>query len=235
LIENLRMADFCYPLKSSLVYFMDTIYFDIEKEVTDENIAKMNMVIEIIYEDLEKFIRIEQRVQKAKDGKPKIGVEQIEADDLEKVDVDINKNFNLLTAFGSFPIVVLMEHYVFDIVFPALKNFFDLRLSIKPAQKKFFNQLFVVIQKVVSFSKKDSHFEKSDLLFKTIKKIPQLKEFGGEVLQNKLLTQWINKRNELLNPKKKTEVDLMVGLPQLTQAEKLKAYLMSVEVSDALM
>jgi hypothetical protein len=59
LIENLRMADFCYPLKSSLVYFMDTIYFDIEKEVTDENIAKMNMVIEIIYEDLEKFIRIE--------------------------------------------------------------------------------------------------------------------------------------------------------------------------------
>lgn len=62
LIENLRMADFCYPLKSSLVYFMDTIYFDIEKEVTDENIAKMNMVIEIIYEDLEKFIRIEQRV-----------------------------------------------------------------------------------------------------------------------------------------------------------------------------
>ena len=38
LIENLRMADFCYPLKSALIYFMDTIYFDIEKDVTDENI-----------------------------------------------------------------------------------------------------------------------------------------------------------------------------------------------------
>lgn len=139
LIENLRMADFCYPLKSSLVYFMDTIYFDIEKEVTDENIAKMNMVIEIIYEDLEKFIRIEQRVQKAKDGKPKIGTEVIDADDLEKIDVDINKNFNLMTAFGSFPIVILMEQYIFEVVFPAMQNFFDLRLSIKPAQKKFFN------------------------------------------------------------------------------------------------
>jgi len=75
LIENLRMADFCYPLKSSLIYFMDTIYFDVEKDVTDENIAKMNMVIEIIYEDLEGFIRIEQRVMKSKDGKPKFGVE----------------------------------------------------------------------------------------------------------------------------------------------------------------
>lgn len=68
---------------------------------------------------------------KAKDGKPKIGVEQIDADDLEKVDVDINKNFNLMTAFGSFPIVILMEYYVFEIVFPALKNYFDLRLAIK--------------------------------------------------------------------------------------------------------
>jgi len=33
------------------------------------------MVIEIIYEDLERFIRIEQRVMKSKDGKPKFGVE----------------------------------------------------------------------------------------------------------------------------------------------------------------
>jgi len=133
------MADFCYPLKSSLVYFMDTIYFDIEKEVTDENIAKMNMVIEIIYEDLEKFIRIEQRVSKAKDGKPKIGNEAIDVDDLENIPVDINKNFNLMTAFGSLPIAILMEYYIFEVVFPGLKNFFDLRLSIKPAQKKFFN------------------------------------------------------------------------------------------------
>ena len=38
LIENLKMADFCYPLKSSLVYFMDSIYFDIEKDVSDENV-----------------------------------------------------------------------------------------------------------------------------------------------------------------------------------------------------
>ena len=37
-IKNMEMADFCYPLKSSLVYFMDSIYFEIEKDVSDENV-----------------------------------------------------------------------------------------------------------------------------------------------------------------------------------------------------
>jgi len=213
LIENLRMADFCYPLKSSLIYFMDTIYFDVEKDVTDENIAKMNMVVEIIAEDLERFIRIEQRVAKAKDGKPKIGVEDIEVDDLEKIDVDINKNFNMLTAFGSFPVVILMEYYVFETVFPGLKNFFELRLAIKPAQHDFFNKLFVVIQKVVNYASKEVHFENSRKLFTTIKKIPQLKEFGGESLANQQLTKWTAAKEEAAKPK---ELDIMAGLPDLT-------------------
>ena len=38
LIKNLEMADFCYPLKSSLVYFMNNIYFNIGKEVIEDNI-----------------------------------------------------------------------------------------------------------------------------------------------------------------------------------------------------
>lgn len=45
LMANLEIADFCYPLKSSLVYFMDSIYFDIEKDVTDDNIVKMFKII----------------------------------------------------------------------------------------------------------------------------------------------------------------------------------------------
>jgi len=32
-------------LKSSLVYFMDSIYFEIEKDVSDENVAMMWDVI----------------------------------------------------------------------------------------------------------------------------------------------------------------------------------------------
>lgn len=45
LIKNMELADFCYPLKCSLIYFMDTIYFDVEKDVSDENISKMQKVI----------------------------------------------------------------------------------------------------------------------------------------------------------------------------------------------
>ena len=55
-IENMRMADFCYPFKSALVYFMDSIYFEIEKDVSDENVQMMWDVINIIYDDMEKFI-----------------------------------------------------------------------------------------------------------------------------------------------------------------------------------
>jgi len=46
--------------------------------------------------------------------------------------VDINKNFNMLTAFGSSPIVQLMEKYIFEVVFPAIQHYLELRLPIKP-------------------------------------------------------------------------------------------------------
>jgi len=48
------------------------------------------------------------------------------------------------------------------------------------------------------------------------------------------LTQWIQAKDALNNPKKKDALDLMAGLPDLTQAEKLKAYLTSVNTSDQL-
>lgn len=159
LIANLEMAEFCYPLKKALVYFMDSIYFEIEKDVTDDNVDKMKRVIEIISDDLEKFIEIEQRVKQAKGNmggaKRALAMNEEENDDLEKIQVDINKNFNMSTAFGSIPIVELMEAYIFETVFPAVANFFELRLQIKPKETEFFKKLFLIIQKSVSFAKKE--------------------------------------------------------------------------------
>lgn len=57
-IKNLEIADFCYPYKTSLIQFIDNIFFDIEKEVSDDNIQKIKIVIEIIRADLERFIVI---------------------------------------------------------------------------------------------------------------------------------------------------------------------------------
>jgi len=35
-IVNLRVADFCYPFKSALVFFLENIWFDCEKEVSED-------------------------------------------------------------------------------------------------------------------------------------------------------------------------------------------------------
>lgn len=58
-IVNLRIADFCYPLKQSLVFFMESIYFDIEKEVSEDNIERIKEFVNILSNDLEKFVEIE--------------------------------------------------------------------------------------------------------------------------------------------------------------------------------
>ena len=39
---------------------------------------------------------------------------------MESVVVDINRNFTMLTAFGSMEIVVIMEDYIFNTVYKAL-------------------------------------------------------------------------------------------------------------------
>ena len=111
--------------------------------------------------------------------------------DLEGIVVDINKNFNLLGAFGSIPIVVVMEQYIYETVFPALTNFFDLKLPIKPKEREFFNRFLEVIMKSVSFCKKPIHYQNSDKLFKMIRKTPQLKESNGDTISNKALTTWL--------------------------------------------
>lgn len=54
----MKLADFCYPLKSALVYFMDAVYFDIEKDLSDENIKRYFSFANIIFVDLERFLDI---------------------------------------------------------------------------------------------------------------------------------------------------------------------------------
>lgn len=62
------MSDFCYPLKSALIYFMDNIYFETEKDVSDDNIAKMHQVFMIICDDMKIFLQMQQRVKASSAG-----------------------------------------------------------------------------------------------------------------------------------------------------------------------
>jgi hypothetical protein len=60
-ISNLNLADFCYPLKSALMFFLQHIYFDIEKDMNEDFQLYVWEIIEIIIEDLLKFVEVMQR------------------------------------------------------------------------------------------------------------------------------------------------------------------------------
>jgi len=192
----MKLADFCFPLKNALVYFMDSIYFDIAKDVSEENIQKMINFIVIISNDLERFVEIQARIRQSKGAKnTKAGkravADQVQGNDgaLDNINVDINKNFSMLTSFGSFPILYLIERYVFETVFSALTQFFNIKLPIKIEYRNFFKKLLQLIQKSTDFVQKESHKVSARNLFKVIKKIPQLKELGADSLHSKNLAE----------------------------------------------
>jgi len=58
LIKNMELADFCYPLKSSILQFLQHIYLDIEKEIGEDFINQVWKLIELIVLDMEKFVKI---------------------------------------------------------------------------------------------------------------------------------------------------------------------------------
>ena len=50
---------------------------------------------------------------------------------VQQIQVDVSKNFDFVTNFGRFKISTLMNEYVFEGIFPCLKEFLNLRLPMK--------------------------------------------------------------------------------------------------------
>jgi hypothetical protein len=67
-IENMRIADFCYPFKSALMFFLQNVFFDIEKEVTEDFTKVVWNVLEIVMQDMLKFTEVMQRQKRAAGG-----------------------------------------------------------------------------------------------------------------------------------------------------------------------
>lgn len=63
----------------------------------------------------------------------------------------------MLTSFGSFPILYLIERYVFESLYSALTQFFGLGLPIKPDLRSFFKKLIGLIQKASNYAVKENH------------------------------------------------------------------------------
>jgi hypothetical protein len=54
----MKISDFCYPFKSALIFFLQNVYFDIEKEVTEDFTKVVWQVLEIVVEDMLKFTEV---------------------------------------------------------------------------------------------------------------------------------------------------------------------------------
>ena len=92
-------------------------------------------------------------------------------EDLDEIQVDINKNFTMLTSFGSFSILYLIERYIFDTLYQALAHYFNLNLPIKNDQHEFYKKLLSLILRATNFVMKETHKDKSRELFKMIKNL----------------------------------------------------------------
>lgn len=57
-VENLKLSTFCIPLKKALIKFMDHIYFDVEKDMSDDKQQDIWSCIDYFIEDIQKYIEI---------------------------------------------------------------------------------------------------------------------------------------------------------------------------------
>lgn len=102
-------------------------------------------------------------------------------DMLDNLTIDVNKNFEFITAFGKFKVSELMLKYVFEDIVPAMRKFLDLRIPMKENDKKLIRKLLKLIFLSASFKAQPIHDRYLTQFVRTIRTIPQLQELGGDI------------------------------------------------------
>ena len=54
----MKLSQFCYPMKEACLDFLLQVYLDTEKDINEDYHASLWEIMEIVYEDLKKFIEI---------------------------------------------------------------------------------------------------------------------------------------------------------------------------------
>jgi hypothetical protein len=120
-------------MKDACLDFLLQIYLDTEKDISEDYHLSLWEVIEIMYEDLKKFIEIKiSQSKKMNASGPKRTVMNGGFD--VAGGVDISRNFYVRDCFGSQPIIKILENYIFMQVIPNLNKFFELRLRMNEKQ-----------------------------------------------------------------------------------------------------
>lgn len=120
LIYNMETAEFCFPLKSSLLLFLEHIYLDTEKEIGEDFLNQVWELIDVLERDLIKFVKVMQRQKRGVMTVSKKTKTLKDDSEEQDVEVDINNNFAFVTNFGKFSVTDLLTTYVFESIFPTL-------------------------------------------------------------------------------------------------------------------
>lgn len=176
LIQNMDLADFCYPLKTSILIFLEQIYLDTEKEIGEDFANAVWGLISRFEKDLLKFVETMQKLKRKSNGAgiqrakiaPYLGGSEGDIAELmshtqsgevpmHRVQVDVSKNFGFVTNQGSFSISTLMLEYVFEGIINCLIQFLSLRFPMKQNQKELMLRILKLCLLCMPFKTKAIH------------------------------------------------------------------------------
>lgn len=95
--------------------------------------------------------------------------------------MDVNKNFEFVTAFGTFKVSELMQQYVFEDCFPSIQKFLALRLPMKEKEKGLIRKMLKLMFMSVGYKSKAIHEKRIQQFVQEVRAIPQLQDLGGDV------------------------------------------------------
>lgn len=75
----------------------------------------------------------------------------------QNINVDVSKNFDFVTNFGTSKISTLMQEYIFEGVFPSLTAFISLRLHMSKQRTELMRKLLKLCFMCVNFKSKPIH------------------------------------------------------------------------------
>ena len=135
--------------------------------------------------DLLKFVEVMQKQKRQSGGGERkrfnatmsdLGFGDVQSHHSSAITVDVSKNFNFVTNFGTSAISSLMLEYVFEGIFSCLIQFITLRLPMSPKQSELLRRILKLCLMSATFKQKASHEAILIRFISTVRNSPVLQE-----------------------------------------------------------
>jgi hypothetical protein len=163
---------------------------DTEKDISEDYHSSLWEAIEIMYEDLRKYIEIKISTAKKMTSSQKLeGKRTVANGGLGSMgEVDLSRNFWIRDCFQAQPVMKIMENYTFMQVIPNINKFCELRLKMNDKQTNLIrNCIRLIAEASKNAAVNNTYIRNVNTIYKTFWKIPMLKELT-ENLKNQSIT-----------------------------------------------